>query len=841
MQPSGNIPFDMRRETAAPGANSLDAVDKMHVVKRNGKRETVSFDKVLRRIQRLCQDDLKHVDVAAISQKVIGHLTDGVTTTQLDEHTATIAAAMITVHPDYGLLASRVTVSNHHKNTPDTFVKCVRALRSKNYDSHGVLSPIVSEELYQIATSRASEIERAIDYRRDYSFDTFGFATLTRGYLSRVTDKSGRQTIVERPQHMWMRVAIGIHGEDLEAAFDTYDKMSQRLFTHASPTLYNAGTLRPQMSSCFLMTVKDDSIDGIYETLTNCARISKYAGGIGVSISNVRASGSLIRGTNGKATGLVPMLRNFNCTARYVNQGGKRLGSFAMYLEPWHADVLDFLDMRKNHGDEERRGRDLFYALWIPDLFMRRVMSGEAWTLMCPDECPGLPDTYGAEFEDLYVRYEREGRGKRTMPARELFEKVVRSQIETGTPYLCYKDACNAKSNQQNVGTIKSSNLCAEIIEYTDENEIAVCNLASLCLPSFVRGEGDYDFEALRLTAKTAVRNLNKIIERNYYPVDEAKASNMRHRPVGVGVQGLADVFAMMRLSFESEEAKNLNKHVFETIYHGCVEASVELAEKDGSYETFSGSPASEGRLQFDLWGVDPGSERYDWEAMKKRVVRSGMRNSLLVALMPTASTSQIMGYSESFEPFSGLLYERKTLAGNFKLVNRYLLRDLIGLGLWNSDMRDRIISEGGSVQNIEEIPEDVRKLYKTVWEIPQKILINMQADRGPFVCQTASNNLYIAGRPEIQRITNMHAFAWSRGLKTGVYYTRVMPAMAAQMVTIDPRLQASAKTNKSAAEAAEATEAAEADRAEAERAALEEKVLACSRANPEACEMCSA
>ncbi len=799
----------------------------MHVVKRNGKKEPVSFDKVLRRIQRLCGDDLS-VDVFAISQKVIGHLKDGVTTAQLDEHTATIAASMVTVHPHYGLLASRVTVSNHHKNTPDTFCKCVRALRLKNYDREGKPSPLVSEELYAIAVSKASDIEAAIDYARDYSFDTFGFSTLSRGYLARVTDKFGKQTIVERPQHMWMRVAIGIHGADLEAALDTYDKMSRRMFTHASPTLYNSGTPTPQMSSCFLMTVKDDSIDGIYETLTNCARISKFAGGIGVSISNVRASGSLIRGTNGKSTGLVPMLRNFNCTARYVNQGGKRLGSFAMYLEPWHADVLDFLELRKNHGDEERRCRDLFYALWIPDLFMRRVVSGESWTLFCPDECPGLSDVCGQAFDDLYLKYEAGGKGRKTLPAREVFEKAVRSQIETGTPYLCYKDACNAKSNQRNLGTIKSSNLCAEIVEYTDENEIAVCNLASICLPAFVSANAEtkesdpagnengkgYDHAGLHAVAKTIVRNLNKIIDRNYYPVAEAKTSNLRHRPIGVGVQGLADVFAMMGVAFASDEAKRLNKDIFETIYHGCVESSCDLAAEQGPYETFAGSPASQGILQFDLWGVSPDSGRYDWDALKKRVASVGLRNSLLVALMPTASTSQIMGYSESFEPFSGLLYERKTIAGNFKLVNRYLVEDLVARGLWGPKIRDLIIAGGGSVQHIEEIPRQVRELYKTVWEIPQKALINMQADRGPFVCQSASNNLYVA-EPEIQRLCNMHAYAWTVGLKTGCYYLRVEPQMQAQKFTIDPALQADAQKNKAPA--------------------------SCSRASPDGCEMCSA
>lgn len=806
------------------------AFRKMEVVKRNGKKEPVSFDKVQRRISRLCVGSpsrgmraLDSVDVALISQKVIARLSDGVTTTQLDEYTATIAAAMVTVHLEYGDLASRVSVSNHQKNTPDSFVKCMKAMRTKNYDRRGNLSPLITKELFDVCMARSSELERAIDYDRDYLFDTFGFATLLRGYLGRCTDKSGRQTIVERPQHMWMRVALGIHGDDVTAAIDTYNKMSLRYFTHASPTLYNAGTPRPQMSSCFLMTVKEDSIDGIYDTLANCAKISKYAGGIGVSISNVRASGSLIRGTNGKATGIVPMLRNFNCTARYVNQGGKRLGSFAIYMEPWHADIMDFLDMRKNHGDEERRGRDLFYSLWIPDLFMKRVVNNEQWTLMCPDECPGLPDSHGQEFEDLYLKYEKDGSGRESVSARNLFEKIIRSQVETGTPYLCYKDHSNNKSNQKNIGTIKSSNLCAEIIEYTDEDEIAVCNLASICLPAFVKGGDEYDYESLKQTAKTIVRNLNKIIDRNFYPVKEARASNMRHRPIGVGVQGLADVFAMMKTPFGSDKSRRLNKNIFETIYYACVEASCELAAAEGAYETFDGSPASQGVLQFDMWGVTPDSGMYDWGELKERVKATGMRNSLLVALMPTASTSQIMGYSESFEPFSGILYERKTLAGNFKLVNKYLVADLMKLGMWSVEMKDRIVAANGSVQGIGVIPKDIRELYKTVWEIPQRTMIDMQADRGPYVCQSASNNLY-ARDPNIEKICNMHVYAWTKGLKTGCYYLRVAPKLEAQKFTIDPNLlKEESRNTKEMLQA------------------KEEEILACSRNNPGACEMCSA
>ncbi|AUF82540.1 ribonucleoside-diphosphate reductase subunit alpha [Tetraselmis virus 1] len=825
MRHQGNIPTVM--STAAPhDVHTWDVnISKMKVIKRSGKAEAVSFDKVQRRIQRLCNNDpsknlagLPNVDVASISQKVILHLSDGVTTTQLDEYTATMAASMVTVHPNYGELASRVMVSNHHKNTPDSFLKSMKMLMTKNYDKKGNLSPLISRKIYDIAMSRNSEIERTINYNRDYYFDTFGMATLMRGYLLKCTDKNSNQTIIERPQHMIMRVALGIHDDDLDAAFETYNMMSNRYFTHASPTLYNAGTNHPQMSSCFLMTIKDDSIDGIYETLTNCARISKYAGGIGVSVSNVRASGSLIRGTNGKSTGIVPMLRNYNSTARYVNQGGKRLGSFAIYLEPWHDDVMDFLDMRKNHGDEERRCRDLFYALWIPDLFMHRVRDNKMWTLMCPDECPGLSDTHGIEFEELYCKYEKEGRGRRQINARELYEKIIRSQIETGTPYLCYKDSCNLKSNQSNRGTIKSSNLCAEIIEYTDANEIAVCNLASICLPAFVKDDNTYDFETLKNISKMIVKNLNKIIDRNFYPVVEAKNSNMKNRPIGVGVQGLADVFAMMRMNFDSEEAKELNKLIFETIYYGCVESSCELAEIEGPYETFEGSPASKGILQFDMWGVKPSSNMYDWDSLKERVTKTGIRNSLLVALMPTASTSQIMGYSESFEPFSGILYERKTLAGNFKLVNKYLVNDLLKLGLWSTDMKNRIIAAEGSVQGIEDIPKDIRLLYRTVWEIPQKELIDMQADRGPFVCQSASNNLYTRD-PELHKMCKMHLYAWKKGLKTGCYYLRVGAKLEAQKFTVDPRIAAEEK----------------------KKAEIAQAKLACSRANPEACEMCSA
>ena len=795
----------------------------MRVVKRTGALEPVSFDKVLRRIQRLCDADpdrglgrLASVDVAGVAQHVITQLHDGVTTSQLDDFTAAHAASRMTDEPDYGVLAARVTVSNHHKNTPASMLECVRQLRECNFDSEGRPSPLVSDELEALLARHHDAIEAAIDYNRDYYIDSFGLATLMRGYLQRVTDAHGAQRTVERPQHAWMRVALGIHGDDVPSAIRTYDMMSNLQATHASPTLYNAGTNHPQLSSCFLLSMKEDSIDGIYETNHDCARISKFAGGIGVAISNVRASGSLIRGTNGKSTGIVPMLRTFNATARYVNQGGKRLGSFAMYLEPWHADIFEFIELRKNHGSEEQRTRDLFLALWVPDLFMRRVMEGGSWSLFCPNECRGLQDVHGSEFDSLYASYEKSGRARRTVPAADLWEQIICCQIETGTPYVCFKDACNSKSNQSNLGTIRSSNLCAEIVEYTDPGEIAVCNLASICLPRFVRPDGTYDHDGLRRIAGTLVRNLDRIIDRNFYPVPQARTSNSRHRPVGVGVQGLADAFAMMKLPFESEDAARLNREIFETIYYGCVQASVALAAERGPYESYQGSYASRGLLQFDLWGAEPRSGRWDWAALKADMARHGLRNSLLVALMPTASTSQIMGNHESFEPPSGLIYTRKTLAGDQKQINKHLVRDLKEVGAWGPRMKDRIIAAGDSIQGMADVPADIRARYKTVWEIKQRVLINMQADRGPYVCQSASNNLYVKD-PKISRVSNMIMYAWTKGLKTGLYYLRVTAKVEAQQFTVDPR------------------------DAEAERRSRSEAALACSRDNPEACELCSA
>lgn len=798
----------------------------MRVLKRTGELVPVDFEKVHRRIRRLCEGSVEHkgvaplkplenIDPAWISQQVIQHLKDGVSTTELDEYTAQLAADYITTHPDYGDLAIRVSISNHHKNTLAGFMDTMELLKFNNFDARGNRSSIISDELWETTVENSQIIQEQLDFGRDYTFDSFGFATLCRGYLSKITSKDKTQKIVERPQHMWMRVAIGIHGNDLESAFETYHMMSKGYYTHASPTLYNAGTRHPQLSSCFLLSMKDDSIDGIYDTLRDCARISKYAGGIGLAVSNIRAAGSMIRGTNGKATGIVPMLRNYNATARYVNQGGKRLGSFAVYLEPWHADVFEFLELRKNHGDEEQRARDLFYALWIPDLFMKRCMNNGDWSLFCPDECPGLVDTYGDEFEALYNKYESEGLARRTIPARELWEQVIRSQIETGTPYICFKDASNRTSNQKHLGVIRCSNLCSEIVQYTSKDEIAVCNLASLGLPKYVKEDMTYDHELLHSVAKRLVKNLDKVIDINFYPVEEARNSNLRHRPMGVGVQGLADVFAKMKFPYDSDEASVIDKEIFETIYHACIESSVELAIEKGVYPTFEGSPASQGQLQFDLWGVTPDSGRYDWDDMKKRVVKHGLRNSLLVALMPTASTSQIMGNHESFEPFSGNIYLRKTLTGENKLINKYLVNDLIELNMWSEEMRDRIIAAGGSIQGMPDVPADLRARYKTVWEIKQRIVLQRQAQRGAYVCQSASNNIYVQN-PDIVRISNMQIYAWHLGLCTGTYYLRVAPEMEAAQITIDPAL------------------------AEKEKAAKAAK-LACSLANREACEMCSA
>jgi len=767
--------------------------DEMYVTKRNGNREIVSFDKILNRIKKLGKEahfgkeaDIK-INYTTLVMKVIDQLYDGISTTKIDELSAEQCASMASIHPDYNVLAGRITVSNHHRNTTDSFVTAMTQLYSYQ-DKHDKHSPLVSQELYDIVLAHPLELEAMIDYERDYLIDYFGLKTLERAYLMKVNKVS-----IERPQHMWLRVSIGIHGQDLVRVKETYDLMSQKYFTHATPTLFNAGTPHPQLSSCFLLAMENDSIEGIYNTLKDCALISKWAGGIGLHIHNIRASGSHIRGTNGSSNGIVPMLKVFNNTAKYVDQGGgKRNGSFAIYLEPWHADIENFLQMRKNHGDEDLKARDLFYALWIPDLFMERVKADGTWTLMCPDECPGLADVYGDEFKELYTKYETSGKGRRSVKARELWFQVMDAQMETGTPYLCYKDAANKKSNQQNVGTIKSSNLCSEIIEYSDKDESAVCNLASLALPAFVNASNPdapfIDYEKLHEVTKVVTYNLNKVIDVNYYPTEKTRRSNMRHRPIGVGVQGLADVFMLMNIAFTSDEAKLINKRIFETIYHAAVESSCELAGVEGPYETFAGSPASKGQLQFDLWAIDPSSseQRYDWNTLKQKVQQVGLRNSLLLAPMPTASTSQILGYNECIEPITSNIYNRRTLAGEFILANKYLMNDLIKLDLWNEKIKNNIIANHGSVQHIDVIPQHIRDKYKTVWEIPMRTLIDMAADRGAFICQSQSLNLWLED-PNYSNLTSMHFYAWQKGLKTGIYYLRRRARYQAQQFTIEP------------------------------------------------------
>jgi len=761
--------------------------DEMYVTKRNGNREIVSFDKILNRIKKLGKEaaDIK-INYTTLVMKVIDQLYDGIYTTKIDELSAEQCASMASIHPDYNILAGRITVSNHHRNTTDSFVTAMTQLYSYQ-DKHDKHSPLVSQELYDIVLAHPLELEAMIDYERDYLIDYFGLKTLERAYLMKVNKVS-----VERPQHMWLRVSIGIHGKDLVKVKETYDLMSQKYFTHATPTLFNAGTPHPQLSSCFLLAMEDDSMEGIYNTLKECAMISKWAGGIGLHIHNIRASGSHIRGTNGQSSGIVPMLRVYNNTAKFVDQGGKRNGSFAIYLEPWHADIENFLQMRKNHGDEDLKARDLFYALWIPDLFMERVKADGQWTLMCPDECPGLADVYGDEFKKLYTNYETSGKGRKTIKARELWFQVMDAQMETGTPYLCYKDAANKKSNQQNVGTIKSSNLCSEIIEYSDKDESAVCNLASLALPAFVNTTNPdapfIDYNKLHEVTKVVTYNLNKVIDVNYYPTEKTRRSNMRHRPIGVGVQGLADVFMLMNIAFISDEAKLINKRIFETIYHAAVESSCEIAEVEGPYETFAGSPASKGQLQFDLWAVDPSASenRYDWTSLKEKVQQVGLRNSLLLAPMPTASTSQILGYNECIEPITSNIYNRRTLAGEFILANKYLMNDLIKLDLWNEKIKNNIIANHGSVQHIDVIPQNIRDKYKTVWEIPMRNLIDMAADRGAFICQSQSLNLWLED-PNYSNLTSMHFYAWQKGLKTGIYYLRRRARYQAQQFTIEP------------------------------------------------------
>ncbi|NCU03804.1 MAG: ribonucleoside-diphosphate reductase subunit alpha, partial [Chitinophagaceae bacterium] len=742
----------------------------MFVIKRSGKTESVKFDKVTARIEKLSYGLSPLVNVIDVAKKTIEGIYDGVPTTELDNLAAETAASLTTIHPDYAILASRIAVSNLHKSTTKRFSATMRKLHQYTDKKTGKKMPLVADDVMQIIEENADVLDSTIIYDRDYGFDYFGFKTLEKSYLLRIDEK-----IAERPQHMYMRVAVGIHKNDIEEAIKTYHLLSEKWMTHATPTLFNSGTPKPQMSSCFLLTMKEDSIDGIYDTLKQTAKISQSAGGIGLAIHNIRATGSYIGGTNGTSNGIIPMLRVYNDTARYVDQGGgKRKGAFAIYLEPWHADVFEFLDLRKNHGKEELRARDLFYALWICDLFMKRVEANEDWSLFCPNEAPGLSECWGEEFEQLYTRYEQEGRARKTIKAQDLWFAILDSQIETGTPYMLYKDAANRKSNQQNLGTIKSSNLCTEIMEYTSPDEVAVCNLASIALPKFVVN-GTFDHEKLYEVTYQATKNLNKIIDNNYYPVEEAKNSNLKHRPIGLGVQGLADVFILLRLPFESDLAKILNKNIFETIYFAAMTASKDLAKTEGAYSTYEGSPVSKGIFQFDMWGVTP-SDRWNWDLLKQEVKQHGVRNSLLLAPMPTASTSQIFGNNECFEPYTSNIYTRRVLSGEFIVVNKHLLKDLVELGLWNNDMKNKIIAANGSVQHIEEIPAAIKELYKTVWEIKQRNIIDMAADRGAFICQSQSLNLFVDS-PSASKLTSMHFYGWKKGLKTGMYYLRTQAA----------------------------------------------------------------
>ncbi|KAL5188513.1 Ribonucleoside-diphosphate reductase large subunit [Glycine soja] len=787
----------------------------MYVVKRDGRQETVHFDKITARLKKLSYGlSTEHCDPVLVSQKVCAGVYKGVTTSQLDELAAETAAAMTANHPDYASLAARIAVSNLHKNTKKSFSETIKVMYYHFNERSAMKAPLIADDVYEIIIKNAARLDSEIIYDRDFDYDYFGFKTLERSYLLKVQGK-----VVERPQHMLMRVAVGIHKDDIDSAVRTYHMMSQRWFTHASPTLFNAGTPRPQLSSCFLVCMKDDSIEGIYDTLKECAVISKSAGGIGVSVHNIRATGSYIRGTNGTSNGIVPMLRVFNDTARYVDQGGgKRKGAFAVYLEPWHADIFEFLDLRKNHGKEEHRARDLFYALWVSDLFMERVQSNGQWSLFCPNEAPGLADCWGEEFEKLYTQYEREGKAKKVVQAQNLWFEILKSQIETGTPYMLFKDTCNKKSNQQNLGTIKSSNLCTEIIEYTSPTETAVCNLASIALPRYVREKGVpmeshpsklvgsrgsknryFDFDKLGEVTAIVATNLNKIIDVNYYPVDTARRSNMRHRPIGIGVQGLADTFILLGVAFDSPElevhqfdsfpghgmqAQLLNKDIFETIYYHALKTSSELAAKEGPYETYSGSPISKGILQPDMWGVMP-SSRWDWDALREMIAKMGVRNSLLVAPMPTASTSQILGNNECFEPYTSNIYSRRVLSGEFVVVNKHLLHDLTEMGLWSPTIKNNIIYEDGSVQKIPEIPDDLKIIYKTVWEIKQKTLVDMAVDRGCYIDQSQSLNIHM-DQPNFGKLTSLHFYAWSKGLKTGMYYLRSRAAADAIKFTVD-------------------------------------------------------
>lgn len=785
----------------------------MYVVKRDGRKEAVKFDKITARIVKMCYGLDPLVTPEVVAMKVIEGIYDGVSTTELDNLAAEVAAAKTIDHPDYALLASRIAVSNLHKETKKTFSEVIEDLYRYIDPKTGQNAALVAQDVYEIIMDNKEVLDSSIIYDRDFRYDYFGFKTLTRSYLMKLDGQ-----IAERPQQMLMRVAVGIHKHDIKSAVKTYNLMSEGWFTHATPTLFNSGTPKPQMSSCFLLTMKEDSIAGIYDTLKSCAQISQSAGGIGLAVHDIRATGSYIKGTNGTSNGIVPMLRVFNDTARYVDQGGgKRKGSFAIYMEPWHADIFDFLDLKKNHGKEEQRARDLFYALWIPDLFMKRVKENGDWTLMCPHECPGLSDTHSAEFEKLYMGYEAAGKGRKTVKAQDLWFKILESQIETGTPYMLYKDAANAKSNQQNLGTIKSSNLCTEIMEYTAPDEVAVCNLASLALPKYVTENKTFDHDKLFEVTYQATINLNRIIDENYYPVEEARNSNMRHRPIGLGVQGLADTYIMMGYPFESEEARELNREIFATIYYASMTASKDLAKEFGPYETFAGSPVSKGIFQFDMWNVE-GSKRWEWDVLKEEVKKYGVRNSLLLAPMPTASTAQILGNNECFEPYTSNIYTRRVLSGEFIIVNKHLLKDLVREGLWNKDMRQKIMAANGSIQNINEIPQHLKELYKTAWEISQKAIIDQAADRGAYVCQSQSLNIFMENA-NFGKLTSMHFYGWEKGLKTGMYYLRTKAATDAIKFTIEKTV-AEEPSVKSIEE--------------------QQAAIACSLDNPDACEMCS-
>ena len=784
----------------------------MRVLKRNEVYEDVSFDKVLRRLKKLSND--LNINVSELAQKVCSRIYDGVKTCELDELAAYLCSSMSIYNPDYSILASRIIVSNHHKNTSPSFSETIKILYD-NKDINGYQSPLISEELYEIVNKNKEKLNNYIDYQRDYLFDYFGFKTLERAYLIKIDKK-----VIERPQHLWMRVSIGIHGNDIKDVLETYDLMSKKYFTHATPTLFNAGTKRPQLSSCFLCSINDDSVTGIYESLKEMALISKYAGGIGIHIHQIRSKGSHIRGTNGTSNGIITMLRVFNNTARYIDQAGKRLGSIAVYLETWHSDIEAFLELKKNHGSEEERCRDLFLALWVSDLFMERVKNNKKWSLMCPDQCRGLSDLYGDDFNSLYEKYENEGKYIKQINAQDLWFKILEAQIEQGVPYILYKDAANKKSNQQNLGTIKSSNLCAEVLIYSSPEETGVCNLASICLPSYIE-DNVFNFQKLHDIVKTITKNLNKVIDINFYPVEKARVSNLKHRPIGIGVQGLADVFMIMKYPFESKEAAKLNNEIFETIYHAAVEASMELSKKrrgiidniinnpsndnnddinkyineyereiidknyKGAYSSYEGSPISQGKFQFDLWGEKP-TDRYDWAKLREDIKEYCVRNSLLISPMPTASTSQIMGFNESFEPITNNIFQRKTLSGEFIIINKYLIRDLISKGLWNKNMKDTIILNEGSIQNIPEISKDLKELYKTSWEIKQRVIIDMSADRGKYICQTQSLNIFMED-PDFQKLSSMHFYGHYKGLKTGSYYLRTKPKAKTQQFTIDP------------------------------------------------------